>query len=107
MSPEDYEKKINQETIKHKKNEEEFHKTRINIIKTIKDRKRVEMDYLVAVKRQLGYWKAQLANTNPQKDKERYQQLKDNIEREKKHIKQIEGELDRINEEIQMQMRQK
>ncbi|MGZ7134860.1 MAG: hypothetical protein ACXVHY_03165 [Methanobacterium sp.] len=82
--------------------EKQLNKTRVNIIKTIKDRKRVEMEFLAAVKRQMGYWKNQLENTDPENDKERYLQLKDNVEMEKKHIKQIEEELDRINEEIKL-----
>ncbi|MGZ7043883.1 MAG: hypothetical protein ACXVHW_10660 [Methanobacterium sp.] len=101
MFQKDY-KKIIEEKNKQKKMEKQLNKTRVNIIKTIKDRKRVEMEFLAAVKRQMGYWKNQLENTDPENDKERYLQLKDNVEMEKKHIKQIEEELDRINEEIKL-----
>ncbi|MGZ7047178.1 MAG: hypothetical protein ACXVHP_02720 [Methanobacterium sp.] len=99
MFQKDY-KKIIEEKNKQRKMEEQLNKTRVNIIKTIKDRKRVEMEFLAAIKRQMGYWKNQMDNTDPENDKERYQQLKGNIEREKVHIKQIEDELDRINDEI-------
>ena len=71
-----------------------------SIIKTIKDRKRVEMEYLDAVKRQLGYWKSQIEITDPKKDINRYDELKRNIESEKVHIKQIENELNKINDDI-------
>ncbi|MGZ7159883.1 MAG: hypothetical protein ACXVHV_11705 [Methanobacterium sp.] len=101
MFQKDY-KKIIEEKNKQKKMEKQLNKTRVNIIKTIKDRKRVEMEFLAAIKRQMGYWKNQMDNTDPENDKERYQQLKDNIEREKVHIEQIEDELDRINEEIKL-----
>ncbi len=102
MPQKDY-KKIMEERNKQKKIEEELNKTRINIIRTIKDRKRIEMEYLDAVKKQMGYWKSQIENTDPEKDKERYNQLKKNIEMEKDHIKQIQEELDRISEEIKME----
>jgi len=69
-------------------------------IKIIKDRKRVQMEYLDAVKRQLGYWRSQIESIDSQSDTNRYNELKRNIESEKVHIKQIEDELDRINEEI-------
>jgi hypothetical protein len=99
MPQKDY-KKIMEESIKQKKIEEELNKTRISIIRTIKDRKRVEMEYLDAVKKQMGYWKSQIEKTDAEKDKERYNQIKKNIEMEKTHIKQIQDELNRINEEL-------
>ena len=102
MSQKDY-KKIMEESNKQKKIEEQFNKTRINIIRTIKDRKRVEMEYLDAVKKQMGYWKSQIENTDAEKDKERYNVIKKNIEMEKTHIKQIQDELNRINEELKME----
>ncbi len=83
------------------------HYTNRSVIKCVKDRKRVEMEYLDAVKRQLGYWKSQMDATDPTEDEDRYNQLKRNIKSEKAHIKQIEDELDRINEEIKMKMHQK
>ncbi len=101
MPQKDY-KKIMEESNKQKKIEEELNKTRISIIRTIKDRKRVEMEYLDAVKKQMGYWKSQIENTDPEKDKERYNVIKKNIEMEKAHIKQIQDELNRINEELKM-----
>lgn len=101
MPQKDY-KKIMEET-KQKKIEEELSKTRINIIRTIKDRKRVEMEYLDAVKKQMGYWKSQMDNIDAEKDKERYNEIKKNIEMEKSHIKQILDELDRINEELKIE----
>lgn len=73
-----------------------------SIIKTIKDRKRVEMEYLDAIKRQIGYWKSQIEITDPEKEEDRYNGLKKNIESEKMHIKQVQEELNRINEEIKM-----
>lgn len=86
-------------------NNVELYKTR-NVIKTIKDRKRVQMEYLDAVKRQLGYWKSLMDATDSQKDENRYNELKKNIENEKEHIKQIQKELNRINEEIKKEMHQ-
>jgi hypothetical protein len=101
MPQKDY-KKIMEESNKQKKIEEELNKTRISIIRTIKDRKRVEMEYLDAVKKQMGYWKSQIENADAEKDKERYNVIKKNIEMEKAHIKQIQDELNRINEELKM-----
>lgn len=101
MPQKDY-KKIMEESNKQKKIEEELNKTRINIIRTIKDRKRVEMEYLDAIKKQMGYWKSQIENTDAEKNKERYNVIKKNIEMEKAHIKQIQDELNRIDEELKM-----
>jgi hypothetical protein len=91
-----------EESNKQKKIIEQLNKTRISIIRTIKDRKRVEMEYLDAVKKQMGYWKSQIEITDAEKDKERYNVIKKNIEMEKAHIKQIQDELNRINEELKM-----
>jgi len=92
MSPEDY-------------NKEKYSKTRSSVIRAIKDRKRVEMEYLDAVKKQMWYWKTQMDATDPEKDKERYDELKKNIESEEAHIKQVQDELNRINEEIKQKMK--
>ena len=97
MPQKDYNKKVN----------EESSKTRIALIRSIKDRKRIEMEYLDAVKKQVGYWKNQIDATDPQKDENRYVELKKNIEREKEHIKQVQNELNRINEEIETENIQK
>ena len=96
MPQKDY--KIIMEENKQKR-EEQQNKLHFNI-RSIKDRKRVEMEYLDAVKRQIGYWKGQMEVIDPEKDENRYNELKKNIESEKTHIKQIEDELNRINEEI-------
>ena len=82
-------------------------KTRASIIRAIKDRKRVEMEYLDAVKKQMWYWKTQIETTNPEEDEERYNELKKNIESEKVHIEQVEDELNRINEELKLEMKNK
>lgn len=104
MPHKDY-KRIMEEK-RNKKEEKQSNKSHINIIRTIKDRKRVEMEYLGAVKRQIGYWNAQLEITNSE-DKDRYNELKRNIESEKEHIKQIEAELNKINEEIKVEVSKK
>ena len=92
MSPEYHNKKVDSETSK----------TRIT---RLKDRKRVEMEYLDAVKKQVGYWKNQVDFTDPEKDERRYNELKKNIEMEKEHIKQVQDELNTINEEIKREIR--
>ncbi len=84
---------------KQKKAEEQLNKTHIHTIRNIKDRKRVEMEYLDAIKRQMGYWKSQIDATDPE-DEDRYNELKRNMESEKEHFKQVQDELNRINEEI-------
>ncbi|MGB9937710.1 MAG: hypothetical protein ACPK7O_08300 [Methanobacterium sp.] len=105
MPQKDY-KKIMEEKNKQKI-EEQQGKTHMGIIKNIKDRKRVEMEYLDAVKRQIGYWKSQMNVTDPQKDRDRYNKLRMNIESEKEHMDQIQEELSRINEEIKIENRRK
>ena len=102
MPLKDY-KEIMEERKKQEKLKELLNKTRISIIKTIKERKRVEMEFLGAARKQMGYWKIQIENTDPEKDKERYNEIKKNIEMEKVHIKKIREEIDRITKEIKME----
>ncbi|MGB9979196.1 hypothetical protein [Methanobacterium sp.] len=80
---------------------EETSKARINRLKNMK---RVEMEYLDAVKKQIGYWNNQIDTTDQQKDEDRYNELKRNSEKEKEHIKQVQDELNRINEEIEREL---
>ncbi|MGF7117768.1 vacuolar-type H+-ATPase subunit I/STV1 [Methanobacterium oryzae] len=93
-----------EEKNKQIKNEEKLNESRIHKMRVIKDRKRVEMEYLDAIKRQMGYWKGQIDTTDP-KDADRYNELKSNIESEKEHMKQVQKELNRINEEIKVQIK--
>ncbi len=91
MSPKYHNKKVSEETSR----------ARIN---RLKDMKRVEMEYLDAVKKQAGYWNNQINVTDPQKDEKRYNELKKNVEKEKEHIKQVQDELSWINEEIEREI---
>lgn len=91
MSPQDYNKKRNEET------------SRIRITR-LKNMKRVEMEYLDAVKKQIGYWNNQIDATDPQKDEDRYNELKQKAEKEKEHIGQVQDELNRINHEIEREL---
>ena len=91
MSPQDYNKKRNEET------------SRIRITR-LKNMKRVEMEYLDAVKKQIGYWNNQINVIDPQKDENRYNELKKNAENEKEHIRQVQDELNRINQEIEREL---
>ena len=91
MSPQDYNKKRNEETSR----------IRINRLKNMK---RVEMEYLDAVKKQIGYWNNQINAIDPQKDEDRYNELKKNTENEKEHIRQVQDELNRINHEIEREL---
>lgn len=103
MPQKDY-KKIMEEKNKQRKAEEQLNETHIHIIRNIKDRKRVEIEYLDAIKRQMAYWKRQIDDADP-KDEERYNKIKKNIENEKEHMKQVQDELNRINKEIKMEMK--
>lgn len=103
MPPKDY-KKIMEEKNKRIRNEEKLNESRIHKMRVIKDRKRVEMEYLDAVKRQMGYWKSQIDSTDPE-DADRHTELKRNMESEKEHMKQVQKELTRINKEIEMQIK--
>ena len=91
MSPQDHNKKRNEETSR----------IRINRLKNMK---RVEMEYLDAVKKQIGYWNNQIEATDPQKDEDRYNELKQKAEKEKEHIGQVQDELNRINHEIEREL---
>lgn len=74
-----------------------------SIVKTIKERERVEKEYLAVIKNQMKYWEDQLDNTDPLKNKKRYNELKKRIEVEKSLIKQIKEELVRIKEELKLE----
>lgn len=76
------------------------------IVKTIKERERVEKDYLGIIKNQMKYWQGQLDNTDPLKNKKRYNELKERIEVEKSLINKIEEELCRIKEELKLEEEQ-
>lgn len=80
--------------------EEKYLDIHRSIIRTIKERKRVETEYLDVIKNQIKYWKSQLEVTDPSKDKERYDELKQIIERENGLIGQIKEELERIKGEL-------
>lgn len=103
MPSKNYDKKINEEIDEQKKIRKQLDKTHNNIIKTIKDREKVEMEYLNAVNEQMKYWKDQINKIDAEKDKERYDELKKNIKMEEAHIKLIQEELDRINKEIKIE----
>lgn len=76
------------------------------IVKTIKERERVEKDYLGIIKNQMKYWQGQLDNTDPLKNKKRYNELKERIEVEKSLVNKIEEELCRIKEELKLEEEQ-
>jgi len=96
----------------NQKNEQEelenkFQDIHKKIMKTVRDRKRSEEDYLEIIKKQKKYWEDRLKNTDPEKDKDRYNELEENIKREIKLIKQINEELSRIEEEYEMEREHK
>ena len=95
--------KILNQMNKKEKIENEFQETHNKIIQTIKDRKRSEKEYLDIIKKQKKYWEGQLENTDPEKNKDRYNHLKENIKREENLIIQIKEELNRIDEQFKME----
>ncbi len=105
--PEQEEERIGKQASKQGTLEEKLGKTRDQIIKTFKERRKSEKDFLEVIKKQREYWRGQLKNTDPQKDKERYDELKGKIKNEEKLIKQIEEELDNIDKEIEQEKEHK
>ena len=101
------EERIGKQARKHDTLEERLQKTRNEIISTFKARIGTEKEFLETIKKQKEYWEGQLKNTDPQKNKERYNELKEKIKNEEKLIKQIEKELDNINEEIKQEREHK
>lgn len=83
--------------------EEKYWDIHKSIVRTIKERERVEREYLAVIKKQMEYWEGQLNKTDPIKDKKRYNELKERIEVEKSLIKQIDEELVRIKEELKLE----
>ncbi len=59
--------------------EQRFLNTHDKIIETYKDRKKFEKEYLEVIKKQKKYWTDRLSETDPKKDKERYNELKNKI----------------------------
>jgi len=80
----------------------EFKNTNKKIMETVKNRQKTEKSYLDIIKKQKKYWEDQLKKIDPEINKNRYNELNENIEREKRLIKQIKEELDRIDKEFKM-----
>lgn len=105
--PRQEEERMGKQARKHDTLQERLQKTRNEIIETFKARMGTEKEFLETIKKQREYWKGQLKNTDPGKNKERYNELKEKIKSEEKLIKQIEEELDNINEEIKQEKEHK
>ena len=101
--PRQEKERIDKQVSKQETLEERLGKTRRQIIKTFKDRRKSEKDFLEVIKKQKEYWKGQLKNTDPQEDKDRYDELNEKIKNEEKLIKQIKDEIDRIDNEIKQE----
>ena len=97
--PEEKER-IDKQARKHDTLAERLQKTRDEIMKTYIGRKQSEKDFLEVIKKQKKYWEDQLKNTDPQKNKERYDELEEKIENEKTLIKQIKDELNNLDKEL-------
>ncbi len=97
--PEEKER-IDKQVRKHDTLEERIQKTRDEIIKTYNERKESEKDFLEVIKNQKKYWEGQLRNTDPEKDKERYDELKEKIKNEEALIGQIKDELNSLDVEL-------
>ena len=105
--PEQEDERVDKQAQKQDTLEQRLQKTREEIIKTFKARKESEKDFLETIKKQKEYWKGQLKNTDPEKNKERYDELKEKINNEEKLIKQIEEEICRIDMELKQEERHK
>lgn len=100
--PRQEDKEVNKQASKQETLERRLKKTRSEIIKTIKERRKAEKDFLGVIKQQKKYWEDQLQNTDPQ-NKERHDELKEKIENEELLIKQIYDELNRIDKELEQE----
>ncbi|WP_424355001.1 hypothetical protein [Methanobacterium sp. MBAC-LM] len=98
--PGEEKERINEQARKHDTLEEQMQKTRDEIMKTYRERRGHEKEFLDVIKNQKRYWEDQLRNTDPEKDNERYEELKGKIENEKSLIKQIKDEIHDLNEEL-------
>lgn len=95
--------RIMDEQKRKKEMEERFQDTHNKIIETFKDRKKFEKEYLDIIEKQKKYWNDRLKETDPQKNKERYDELKDKIKNEETLIKQIKDEVDRIDDALRLE----
>ncbi|MGF7117766.1 hypothetical protein [Methanobacterium oryzae] len=100
--PEEYDEKrrIKEERDKQKKLEEQRVETTKEIVKTLIDQKRIEIEHLNLVEQHQKYWNEQLRNTN-RDNRERYDDLKNKIKQEEKirnkiidHIKHLDKEIE-------------
>ncbi len=92
--------RITSESKKKADLEKEFQDTHKQILKTFKERRKFEIEYLAVIKKQKKYWNDRLKETNPQKDKKRYDELKDKIKNEEILIKQIKDEIEKIDKQV-------
>ncbi|MEN6293494.1 MAG: hypothetical protein ABFC34_05795 [Methanobacterium sp.] len=98
--PRQEKERIEKQAQKHDMLKEQMQKTRDKIIETYMERKESEKDFLKVIKNQKKYWEDQLKVTDPQKDKERYSELKGKIKDEETLIRQIKDELVSLDKEI-------
>lgn len=95
--------RIVKQTHKQEKLEKRLHKIRNEIVETYKRRRESEKDFLEVIKKQMEYWKDRLSETDPEKNKKRYNELKQKIKGEETLIKQIKEELGRIDQELKQE----
>lgn len=104
--PEEKER-IDKQARKHDTLTERIQKTRNEIIKTYRKRKKSEKDFLEVIKKQKKYWEDQLNNTDPKENKKRYDELKGKIKNEETLINQIKEELINLDKEIEAEAKHK
>jgi hypothetical protein len=92
--------RIDKQALKQDTLEDQMQKIRNEIMETYRNRMKSEKDFLEVIKKQKKYWEDQLKDTDPQKNKERYDELEEKIESEKTLIKQIKEELNNLDKEL-------
>jgi len=95
--------RMSKQASEHETLEERLEKTRNEIMETFKRRRESETEFLGVIRKQKDYWTGQLEGTDPKKNKERYDELKEKIKNEEILIKQIKEELVRIDEELKQE----
>lgn len=105
--PKGEKERIKEQARKHDTLEERMQRTRDEIMKTYMERRVHEKEFLEVIRNQKKYWEDQLKNTDPEKNRERYDELKERIKNEKTLIKQIKEEIHDLNEELKKEKEHK
>ncbi len=95
-------RRLTKEIHKQEKLEKERIETAKQIVRNLEDQKRIEREHLDLVDKHQNYWYAEIKKTK-ETDRERYEGLKEKLEREKEIRNKILDHIKHLDKEIKIQ----